>query len=143
MIVVGRQTRTSAYGTVDVEGEPALTADQMVVIVAHAGFVTGRRASRLNAAEQIALHQHSERVVHRLTGDRADDFPNIVGQFVGRDVRSCRNRLQNGHPLSGDLKFVLAKKLFGRFHEMHTNTNSGLGQEFVYLQKLRPGGDYR
>ena len=110
-MVVGSETRSGPDRTIDIEHQTAVSANEVMVIVAHAVFVAGRRASWLNAPNQVLIDQHCKRVVHRLARDRADHCAHVVGQVVGGGMRTCCQGAHHSHSLSGDLNAVLAQQL--------------------------------
>jgi hypothetical protein len=83
----------------------------MMVVVADAILVAGRRAGRLNAPEQTLGDQDGKRVVHRLKRDGADFGPDHLGDAVGGGVRLRRDGPQDRQSLRGDLNPAAAKKI--------------------------------
>ena len=85
----------------------------MVVVVAHAGLVAGRRSGGLDAPEQARGDEDRERVVHRLSGDRTDLGPDDLVDVVRGAVRTLRHRPENREALGRDPKTVLAEQRIG------------------------------
>ena len=79
------------------------------MIVAHSILVPRRGSGRLDPADEILVHQDAKCVVHSLSGDRPDDGPDVIGEFVSRDVRTGRHRSHDSQPLGGHLYSVLAQ----------------------------------
>ncbi len=75
-----------AYGTVDIDRLPAGPADEVVMVVAHAGLVAGGRPRWLDAAKDSLLRQQGENVVDRLSGNRPDLVPHHSDDLIGRSV---------------------------------------------------------
>jgi hypothetical protein len=111
-LVVGRrQAWRGADGTVDVDHAAADPADQMVMVVADAGFETSRGPGRLNPPDESFANQQAEGVVHRLERDGADLGPHNLGHAIGGDMRLDRDRPQDSQSLGGDLKTALTKQI--------------------------------
>ena len=72
LIVAGCEAWCLADRTVNVEHLPTTAANQVVVVIAHAVFIAGGRADRLNALEQACLDQSAKCVVDRLPRNRTD-----------------------------------------------------------------------
>jgi len=85
----------------------------MVMVVADTVFEAGGRSRRLDAADQTLRHEQSERVVHRLQGDRANLRANDVGHGIGGDVRLRGYGSEHGQPLRCDLNTALTEKFGG------------------------------
>ena len=85
----------------------------MVVVVAHAGLVAGRRSGGLDASEQARGDEDRERVVHRLSRDGTDLGPYDLVDVVRGAVRSFGHRPENRQPLGRDPQTVPAEKRIG------------------------------
>ena len=77
---------------VDVDHPAAGAADEVVVVVADAVLVAGRRAGRLDAPEEAVVGEDGEGVVDRLARDGADLGPHGRVDVVGRAVRQVGHR---------------------------------------------------
>lgn len=82
----------------------------MVMVVADPVLEASRRSGGLNAPEQAFGHQHAERVVHRLEGDRANLRSDDVGDTLRGDVGLSGDRSQHRQALRGDLNAALTKE---------------------------------
>jgi hypothetical protein len=67
MVVGGLQASPGPHRTVDIHGETTVPTDEVVVVVVDPVLVTSGRAGRLDPANEPAIGQDSEGVVHRLT----------------------------------------------------------------------------
>ena len=85
----------------------------MVVVVADPIFEPGRRAGRLDTADESIADQHPERVVDRLQRDGADLGAHQFGHAVGGDVRLRGHGAQDGQALRRHLNPAVAEE-FGR-----------------------------
>jgi hypothetical protein len=83
----------------------------VVVVVADAVLVKGRRPGGLNAPDESLLDEDSKGVVHGLSRDGADVSANVRGDLVGRAVGPTRHRAQHGQALGRDLDAPFAKEL--------------------------------
>jgi hypothetical protein len=81
----------------------------MVMVVVHSILVASRGSNRLNASKQAVLDEHSESVVHRLTGDGTNIGLRDIGHFVGRHVRPTCDRAQHGDALGRRLDAAFSK----------------------------------
>lgn len=87
-VVVGRmQARGAADSTVDVRQLAALTAHDMVVIVANAGFVAGGMALRLYLPDDSQLREKLQRIVDSLVRHIGVPFANGRNNGFGIRVR--------------------------------------------------------
>lgn len=89
------------------------------MIITDAGLEPGRRSGGLNSAEQALVDQDTERVVYRLTRDRADYGPDIVGQLVGGGVGTSSDGHHQGEPLRRHLDATEPEKLLHLTDIMH------------------------
>ena len=109
---VGRgETRRGTNRAIDVYATAAASADQMMVVVAHAIFEAGRGSGRLNAPQHAFGHQQAEGVVDRLQRNGADLGPDGFSHGVGRDVRLSRHGSQHGQSLGRDLNTKLTEEI--------------------------------
>ena len=83
------------------------------MVISHPVLIAGRRTGGLDTSDEALVGQHAERVVHRLTRDRADLDSHDLGDVVRRAVRASGDRSQDRQTLSRDLQAVLAKKIDG------------------------------
>ncbi len=86
LIVCCGQAGGVADGAIDIGEVAAGAADHMVMVVAGTCFVSGGRAGGLYPAKKSVLGENRERVIDRLTRDRADSAANIVHNNVGRGM---------------------------------------------------------
>lgn len=107
------ETRRVTNGTLHIDDASADPADQVVVIVADAVFEQSRGTSRLNAPDEPFVHQHTERIVNRLQGNRADLVADDFSHAVSCDVRLAGNRFQHRNALRGDVNATFAKQADG------------------------------
>ena len=105
------ETRGGADGAVDVDDAAAHAADQVMVVVADAGFEAGRRTCWLDATEDALANEQRERVVDRLKRDCADLGPDHRRYDVRCGMRMCRDRAQDRDALRGDLDAVKTKEI--------------------------------
>ena len=70
-VLGGGEARGLADGTVDVDHAAAGAADEVVVVVADAVLIAGRRAGRLDAPQDALVGQRREGLVYGLPGDGA------------------------------------------------------------------------
>jgi len=146
MIIVCEEAGRGPKRAVDIEGLAAASADQVMMIVAHSIFVSGRRSRRLDSAEEVFLDQDAECAVDGLARDGSDDRPHVVDQLVGRGMGARRHPSHDGQPLSRHLQTVSAKKLFDiALHGGHRIMNSRLSQilDRVYNRVLTLGDPHR
>ena len=78
------------------------------MVVPHPIFVSSDRSGGLDAPNQLLLHEDAQRVVDRLTGDRADAGPDVLGELFSRGVGESRYGTQDGQALRCDLDPVPA-----------------------------------
>lgn len=95
------------------------TADDVMVVVAHAALVESRRANGLNAADDASFGQQGERVVDRLTRDSSDVGLGLFGDSIGGAVRKCCHCAHHGKALGRDMK-AMGSQNFGEIgiHEV-------------------------
>ena len=115
-IVCCGQAGGVADGAIDIGEVAAGAADHMVMVVAGTGFVSGGRAGGLYPAKKSGPGENRERVIDRLTRDRADSAANIVHNNVGRGMGCAPNGRQNGESLRGYLQSVLTQQRGGVIH---------------------------
>ena len=72
VVFLNVKARRISNGTVDVEDQTTASADEMMVVVANTVLITSRRASGLNPTDETLVGEGAERVIDRLSGDRAD-----------------------------------------------------------------------
>ena len=106
-VVGGGQAGGVTDRAVDVDGLPARPADEVVVVVADAVLVPGRRAGGLDAPEQPLLGERPEHVVHRLARDGAERGPHDLLDLVGGAVRRGVHRPQHRDALRRHLQPAL------------------------------------
>lgn len=109
VIVGGVKARPRPGRTIDVDRPATAATYQVVMVVVDPILVPGWRPRRLDAPNQPLLGQGAERVVHRLTRDRADLGPHEFFDVVRRAVRPAGHRPQNGQTLSRHLDTMAAK----------------------------------
>ena len=112
-----RQAGRVADGAIDIHGLAAAPADQMVVVVADPVLVKGGGAGRLDPPDEPAFHQHAERVIDRLFGNRADARPDILGDRIGRGMLPFRDRPHHGQTLGRDRDSMFSEQGGGIGHE--------------------------
>ena len=110
LVVARSETRGVADGAVHVDHAAADSTDQVMVVVADSILEAGRRAGRLDAADQAFGDQDVQRVVHRLEGNGPDLGADDLGHPIGRDVRLGGDRTEDRQALSGDLNAVRAQE---------------------------------
>ena len=106
-VIDRRQARRGADRAIHVDDAAAISADEVMVIVANAVFEARRRSRGLNPPEQALGDQQAQGVVYRLPRDGADLPPDDRGHGVGCDVRLTRDRPQHGQPLGRHLNAAL------------------------------------
>ncbi len=111
VIVVGGQAWHGPDSAVDVKHAATGAADQMMVVVADAILETCRRASGLNAANEVLVDEHAQRVIHGLARDGANHGADVVGEVIGRRVRTHGEGAHDGQPLRSYLHSMRAKQL--------------------------------
>jgi hypothetical protein len=74
---------SSADGAVDIGGQAAVAADDVVVIVPHPRFVSSGVAGGLDAPNEAGDLQRMEIVVHGLSGKGAEPLASRVGNSFG------------------------------------------------------------
>ena len=109
-VVGGGEARRVADRAVDVDHPAAGAADQVVVVVADAVLVAGRRAGRLDAPEEALVGEDAEGVVHGLAGDGAELDAARPRRCRRRCRGAARHRPQHREALGGDLQPVLAEQ---------------------------------
>ena len=110
MVFACRKTRPRAYRTVDIFNPATTSADEVVVVVAGAGFIASGRAHWLNAVQQSKFTEGVQRVIHRLARNRADFVADAFEKFVGCAMGALVNRPQNCQALGCHIEALLAKK---------------------------------
>ena len=129
MVRMGLEAGGFADGATDVFGLAAGTADEVVMIVADAVFITRRGIGGLDASDDAVVGEDAQDIIDRLTRDRADVLADAFGQGVGSGVRMTRDGPEDGQALGRDGQVVLAK---GGFRVAHLTTNKN---EFWTLSK--------
>jgi ATP-dependent DNA ligase len=127
LVVPCCETWRGAHRAVDVDDSAALTADEMVMIVADAILEASRRPGRLDPAEEPFSDQHVERVVHGLRGDGSDFCADRRCYRVSRHVGLHRNGFQHRKPLRRYLNAVLSEEFdWIARHGLHAISNDGM-----------------
>ena len=116
-----------------------------MVVVADPILVPRGRPGRLNPAGQAPFDQRSQRVVHRLPGDRSDALPHVVRQLVRRGVRVGRHGPQDGQPLGSHLQVVPPQEPFrvlGHHQEVKHRfwTQSSIRRDRISSERHASGG---
>jgi hypothetical protein len=111
--LVRREARGSADGAVHVHDRAADAADEVVVVVADAGLVPGRRADGLDPAEESFVDHGAEGIVDGLFRDRADAGSGQLDDAVGGDVGLGRDGAEDRQALCCNLESVLAEGVSG------------------------------
>lgn len=110
-MVVGRgEAGALAHRTVDIDDRGAVPADEMVVVVAHAGFVAGNGPQGLDPAHQPGVRQRAQDVVDRLMGHPRQLGPSGNDQALGVGVRMVVNSRQHGQSRLGDPQPGIAQR---------------------------------
>src|SRR5699024_1395619 len=104
VIVARIQARGDSDGAVDVVDAATSAADEVVMVVSGAAFVTGRVAGGLDPPDQSCARTREQHVVDGLGGYRPDTFPHSFADLVGRGVRVVGEPLQCRLAWSGDTK---------------------------------------
>src|ERR1700731_491051 len=102
-VVGGCQAGGVAHGTVGIDHPAAGSADEMVMVVADAVLIAGRRPGGLYASDDPLVGEGSEGVVHGLERDRTDLGPHGRVDVGGGAVRSLGHSAHNSQTLGGDL----------------------------------------
>lgn len=95
VVVAGVKARALAADTVDVLGPAAIAADQVVMVVAGAGFVAGGVPGRFDSAKKPSLGESMEHVVDRLLGHGAQAVADSGCELVGSSVRMSDKPIEN------------------------------------------------
>jgi hypothetical protein len=87
VVVVCSKTGNFTNGAVDVEHDSALSTDQVMVIVANSILIARSGSWRLYSPQQLFVHEYTECVVDRLSGNGTNVSPNVFAQLISCDVR--------------------------------------------------------
>ena len=87
-----------ANRAVHVLSPAAVAADEMVMVVPHPRFVTGRLPRQLDPPDQPNFRERVQVVVHGLRGKRPQPRAGDGGDGFRISMRSLRNRRQYGQP---------------------------------------------
>ena len=128
----GFQAGSRADGAIDVGGRAADPADDVVVVIADAGLVTGGASRGLDSADEVGRRERAQRVVHGLARDAAELVVDgaedrlHVGVGPGADLfedgeAHCRHASSRG---SQELDVILRRR-----HDGDLTTRSGMSQE--------------
>lgn len=109
VVVMRLEARGAADGAADVLGLTAGAADEVMMVVADAVFVTRRGVGWLDAPDDAFVREDVQDVVDRLAGNRAQQGARTDGDFVGGGVRMMRDGPQHRQTLRRDGQVVLAK----------------------------------
>ena len=110
------ETRSGADGAVDIDDSPAATAHEVMMVVAHARLVSGRRSRRLDTPQDARVHECRQCVVHRLLRDGADLVTRGVGDGIGRGMGMVLHRGQDRQALCRHLEPVLLEDVSSGGH---------------------------
>lgn len=112
VIVCGVKTGSGSDGAVDIDGCGALAANEVVVVVADAGFVERRPSCGLDASENSRGNECVQVVVNRLTREAGLPLPGGVHDELGVSVLAFLiDGFQNGSALRGDAQVSLLEPL--------------------------------
>lgn len=82
------------------------TADDVMVVVAHAALVESRRANGLNSANDASFGQQGECVIDGLARNSSDVGLGLLGDGIGGAVGKCCHCAHHGKALGCDMKAV-------------------------------------
>jgi hypothetical protein len=80
------ETWRFADGAVDIDGAPAVAADEVVMVVADSGLEERSTSGRLDPAHEPGAVKGAHDVVHSLRRQRADPFACAFFDLLDRDV---------------------------------------------------------
>jgi len=109
VVIVGGQAGGVSDRAIDIDRGATASADQMMMIVADPPLIPGRGSSGLNSAHELFFNQHTERVVHRLPGNRTDDTAHVISHLIRGRVGPRSHRVHDGKPLSCHPHTVLSQ----------------------------------
>ena len=125
-----RETGRMAVRAIGIGHRAAGPANDMVMVVADAVLETCRRPGWFDPPQHATVHEHGQRVVDRLPGDRAELCPSQPHHVVRRRVRGRGDRAEHGDALRGHLQAVAAKAVGGVLgHGSYLRAKVGLSQE--------------
>ena len=120
VIVGSRKTGCVADCTVDVRNRTAGAADDVVVVVADPGLVSGNRARGLDVADKAGVGKGLEHVVDRLVGNIGKVTAHGLDDRVRVRMRVFVHRVEHSEPRLGDPQLRVTQKILvfdGRRHQ--------------------------
>jgi hypothetical protein len=103
VIIRGRQARSGTHRTINIGYFTAFAADDVVVVVIYPSLISSNGALRLNSADDAAITECVERVIHRLLGHRAKFALCAVHDLVGGGMGMGADCVHHRDALSGDV----------------------------------------
>ena len=98
------------HRAVHIDHLPAITANEMMMIVVNPVFVSRGRPGGLDAPDETLVHQDAEGIVYRLARNHANLDSYDLGDFIRCPVWVNRHRTHNGQALGRSLDTVFTKK---------------------------------
>ncbi|MFM1916975.1 MAG: hypothetical protein RJB01_490, partial [Actinomycetota bacterium] len=135
MIIGSRQAWSGTHRTIHIGYFTALAADDVVVIVINPSLITSHGALRLNSADDAAITECVERVIHRLLGHRSEFVLGAMDNLVRRGVGVSADCVDDRDALGGDVHPVRTEQ--GAYPVGLAGHGRRLGQNLDSVKILR------